>query len=98
MLKSKARYETSHGSKYLQQLCKHFAHKIEATYTETEGQLAFEMGSARLRADDGGLEIVVTGADEEAIARLHNVIDRHLERFAFRESFTRMPWQAAEAV
>ena len=37
MLTSETRFETPNASKYLQQLCKHFGHRVEETHTETEG-------------------------------------------------------------
>lgn len=37
---STARLETANASKYLQQLCKHFAHKVEVRFDETEGHCA----------------------------------------------------------
>ena len=37
-------YQTENGSKYLQQLCKHFGHKIETSYDSEKGWAAFEMG------------------------------------------------------
>ena len=96
MLKSSARLETPNGSKYLQQLCKHFGHKIEVTFTATEGRIVFAMGPAELRADPAGLEVDVTAEDDEGLTRARHVIDSHLERFAFREDFTGMPWRAPE--
>ncbi len=86
------RFETPNGSKYLQQLCKHFGHRIDTSYTETEGTCHFVMGPAFMTADDSGLTVrfELTGPDQADDAR--NVIDRHLERFAFREDFQGMNW------
>lgn len=92
MLKTEARLATAHGSQYLQQLCKHFAHKIEVEFTPTEGRMALPMGPALLKADDSGLWIEVTAPDSEGLIRAKGVIDSHLARFAFREDFEHMPW------
>ena len=48
-------YQTENGSKYLQQLCKHFGHKIETSYDSEKGYAAFEMGTAYMTADSKGL-------------------------------------------
>ena len=85
-------YATPNGSKYLQQLCKHFAHKIEVTHTETEGSCAFSMGKAFLTANEAGLTVRFELVSEEIEADAKHVIDKHLERFAFREGFTHMEW------
>ena len=37
MLCSTGTYATPNGSKYLQQLCKHFAHKAEVTFDSLSG-------------------------------------------------------------
>ncbi|MAM61763.1 DUF2218 domain-containing protein [Maritimibacter sp. UBA3975] len=89
-----AYWKTENGSKYLQQLCKHFAHKLDTTCTPEEGRIDFPFGPVKLRADDGGLWIEVTGEDDETVARAKDVVDRHLARFAFREEFEHMPWAA----
>ena len=93
MLKTEAYRRTEHGSKYLQQLCKHFAHKVEVEFTPTEGKAAMPMGPALMRADADGLWVEVTGADAESLERAKGAIDRHLAKFAFREEFEHMPWQ-----
>nr|WP_283638462.1 DUF2218 domain-containing protein [Marinovum algicola] len=86
-------FETPNASKYLQQLCKHFAHKVPASFDTTRGAIEFPFGEVRLSADDAELRIEIPGSDEDTRERGRNVIDRHLERFAFRESFTHMNWQ-----
>jgi hypothetical protein len=87
-------FDTPNGPKYLQQLCKHFAHKTEARFTETEGRVSFGFGTAHMSADDAGLSVRfdLDAADTEDRARM--VIDKHLARFAFREGFEHMTWQA----
>lgn len=91
---AQATLKTAHGSKYLQQLCKHFGHKIETEFTETLGKITFPFGPATLKADDTSLWIEVTAPDAEGIARAKDVVDRHLVRFAFREEFENMPWES----
>ncbi|WP_438670576.1 DUF2218 domain-containing protein [Pseudogemmobacter sonorensis] len=54
-MQSSARFPTSHGSKYIQQLCKHFAHKVEVSFDEHRGRAALPMGPAELVADAEGL-------------------------------------------
>jgi hypothetical protein len=53
MTNSIARVETERASIYLQQLCKHFAHKIPVTFTPEQGQITFSAGICRLEASDG---------------------------------------------
>ncbi|MGJ8546001.1 MAG: DUF2218 domain-containing protein [Sulfitobacter sp.] len=85
-------YQTTNASKYLQQLCKHFGHKIEVSYDAKNGWAAFEMGTAHLSANDDGLTITCTVQTPAAVSAVHGVIDSHLEKFAFREAFKTMDW------
>ena len=88
-------FQTPHASKYLQQLCKHFAHKIDVDFTETEGTARFNFGPARLTADEVTLTVRFDLQDQAATESAKGVIDKHLERFAFRENFTHMDWSEA---
>ena len=85
MIHSEARVSTTRASRYLGQLCKHFEHRIPATYTGDHGRLEFESGVCLLDAADGTLVLRAEAKDEEQLGRLENVVARHLERFAFRD-------------
>jgi len=88
----KGYYATENASKYMQQLCKHFGHKIEVSCDTENGWAAFEMGTAHMSATDTGLSLTCEVHDPAAIPAVHNVIDRHLEKFAFRETVKTMEW------
>lgn len=85
-------FETPNASKFLQQLCKHFSHKATVTFTPESGRLELPVGLAEMAADANALTIIVTGED---LPRMRMVIDKHLERFAFREEFKHMNWAYA---
>ena len=51
-------------------------------------------GPARFRADESGLDIEVTGADGDALARAKFIVEDHLLRFAFREKPGALTWSA----
>ncbi len=93
-------FATKNASKYLQQLCKHFGHKVEVTFDEHQGSVGLGwvglgMGPATLRAANNTLEIQVTAQDDEGLAHARQIIDSHLKRFAFREKFEAMTWRSA---
>ena len=88
-------YATSKGSKYLQQLCKHFAHKVEARCSDTEGFAALGFGETRFEADLQKLTVKIALNDATAAEPAQQMIDAHLERFAFREDFKSMNWSEA---
>jgi hypothetical protein len=93
-LKTIARVETERASIYLQQLCKHFAHKRPVVFTPTRGEIKFDAGTCRLEATEGVLVLEADGADQEKVDHLQMVIEKHLSRFAFREP-PNMNWQPA---
>jgi hypothetical protein len=85
-------FKTPNGSKYLQQLCKHFAHKIDVEYTPTQANCAFPLGQAVMTADKTGLTVRFELENTDAEPQARNVIDSHLKTFAFRENFVAMDW------
>ena len=88
---------TEHASRYLQQLCKHWAHKFPVEFDPNHGTIDLTMGRAVLDADATTLHIAVTTAEAEAIERLEAVVAEHIKRFAFREELV-FDWkQASEA-
>ncbi|GLS87993.1 hypothetical protein GCM10010873_29670 [Cypionkella aquatica] len=86
-------FQTAKASKYLQQLCKHFAHKIEVSFDENAGQIPFSLGVAEVSATAEALSVRFADVADDKRADAKMVIDKHLERFAFREGFSAMNWQ-----
>lgn len=93
MLRASAQVATASASRYIQQLCKHFAHKIPTTFGTDEGTLTFPLGPVALAADEERLTIAVEAEDAERLAELQDVVARHLVRFAFRETLA-IEWRA----
>lgn len=93
MIKQTGTFNTANASKYLQQLCKHFAHKVEVTYDPTHGEAAMPNGPAVFDATDEMLTITVSGDSAEKLEQMRHVIDIHLKKFAFREEFEAMNWE-----
>ncbi|NUB45801.1 DUF2218 domain-containing protein [Fertoebacter nigrum] len=86
---------TPKAQSYLQQLCKHFGHKIPVDFTPEAGSISFPFGTCRMTADATTLTITVeAGADD--LERMEGVIQSHLERFAFREELV-FDWQRETA-
>lgn len=84
--------QTAAASKYLQQLCKHWSHKAEVFFDETQGSVAFPDGDGvTLEANETTLILTATTGPRGDLARWKDVIEAHLVRFAFREEF-RIDW------
>ncbi len=92
MKKAKAHAVTENASKYLQQLCKHFRHKVPAEYDEYQAKVDFPFGLCLMSADDTKLSIDCETPDEEAFTKMKFVLDDHLERFAWKEKL-KLSWK-----
>ena len=85
-LSSEARVTTESSSRYLQQLCKHWAHKLPVTHDSAHGRIEFSAGLCQLNADGEALTMKVSTNEEASLPVLQDVVERHLKRFAFREA------------
>ena len=85
MQTSRANVATEHASRYLQQLCKHWAHKFPVEFDPSHGVIDLSMGRTVMDADATTLHIVVTTEEADSIERLETVVADHIKRFAFRE-------------
>ncbi|MDG1431007.1 MAG: DUF2218 domain-containing protein [Paracoccaceae bacterium] len=81
-----AEISTAKASGYLQQICKHFSHKIEVEFDTHKGTIAFPFGHAELAAEQDVLTLNAFAGNEDDLEKLKQVLSSHLERFAFRES------------
>lgn len=93
MQQSIARVADERASIHLQQLCKHFAHKLPVTFTPEQGRIEFSIGTCELEADGGVLTMRVEAGDAERLVQLQQVVDKHLVRFAFKAPLT-IEWSA----
>ena len=88
------RAKTASGSKYLQQLCKHWSHKFEVEFSETGGQVRFPSAVAIMGASADALLVTIETDDADSLEQLKESVVRHLDRFAFREAPLPFEWSA----
>lgn len=87
---------TAHASRYLQQLCKHWAHKLEVSFTSEHGTVKLPDGAvAIMDAGSEALDVRIEAGDAETLERMKDVVARHLDRFAFREAPLPFDWKDA---
>ena len=104
--KSTAYVPTENGSRYLQQLCKHWGHNLDVSFTPEEGRVTFPKdgrsgnwpGEAvlHLQARVGELECELRGSVPEQVQALKGVVESHLDRFAFKEAPLAFDWRDYE--
>ncbi|SEG40718.1 hypothetical protein SAMN04489712_10547 [Thermomonospora echinospora] len=90
MIESTARVTTDRPARYIKQLCDHLGRRVTTTVEGDTGHVALPEGAGAcdLRAEDGVLVMTATAPDAEGLARVEDVVGRHLERFGTRESLT----------
>ena len=98
-----ARVSTAQGSKYLQQLCKHWQHNLSVEFDAGQGRVVFPRdargadhpgdGVATMTARDYALTVRIDATSAEQLGGLKGVLERHLDRFAFREAPLGFDWK-----
>jgi len=96
---------TASGSKYLQQLCKHWQHNLAVEFTPEHGTVVFPKdargadypGDGLVTFDAGAeaLAVRIDASSAEQLEGLKGAVARHLDRFAFREAPLAFDWRAA---
>jgi uncharacterized protein len=92
---TKASVPTVNAAKYMQQLCKHWSHKLEVDLSERRGVVKFPASVATFDARADALEVTIEGEEGE-VERMKGVVASHLDRFAFREAPLRFDWSSPE--
>lgn len=100
---STASVPTTKGSRYLQQLCKHWDHNLAVEYTKESGRVTFPReGRGGTWAGDGILTLTarldtldcrIEASEPAQLESLKGVVARHLDRFAFREAPLTFDWR-----
>ena len=85
MVSAHAIVPTAMASRYLMQLCKHFAHKISVDYNAERGRADFPWGICHLTADAGTLTIQCEAPTDEELERVKFVLTDHVQRFGWKE-------------
>ena len=93
---AKASVPTANAAKYLQQLCKHWSHKLEVELSERKGVVRFPAAVVRFDAGDDALLVTIEGEASEEVERMKGVVASHLDRFAFREAPLKFDWSGPE--
>jgi uncharacterized protein len=89
-----ARVPTASASRYLQQLAKHWSHKMPVVFSEQEGTIDFPTGAKlEMRADSETLDVVLNVPEGGDTLRMRQVVAEHLDRFAFREAPLTFDWR-----
>ncbi len=91
---SVARVPARTASRYLQQLAKHWSHKMTVVFSPEEGTIDFPNGARlAMRADADTLDLALTVPADGDVGAMRQVVAAHLDRFAFREAPLTFDWR-----
>jgi uncharacterized protein len=94
---AKASVPTASAAKYVQQLCKHWSHRLEVDLSDRKGVVKFPDAVATLEAGEDALLVTIEGQESGEVERMKGVVASHLDRFAFREAPLKFDWSAPRA-
>jgi hypothetical protein len=93
---------TANASRYLQQLCKHWSHTLRVEFTPLHGTVTFPRNArgsdypadaiVTFDACESALEVRIEASSKAQLEALEGVVQRHLDRFAFREAPLSFGW------
>lgn len=102
MHNSTAIVPTASASRYLQQLCKHWAHNLAVEFDANQGRVTFPKdargadwpadGLFSMAAGDMALTCRIDASSLGQLEGLKGAVERHLNRFAFREGELVFEW------
>ena len=100
---STAMVPTKSGSKYLQQLCKHWSHNLTVDFTPEQGTVIFprdargadwpDQAVVTMVGHPDTLECRIDASCDAQLQGLKGALARHLDRFAFREAPLPFDWR-----
>lgn len=98
-----ARVATPHASKYLQQLCKHWEHNLPVRFDAAHGEITFAKNArgadwpadalVTLDAEADALLLAINASAAGQRDGLKGALERHVDRFAFREAPLQYDWK-----
>ena len=91
MLVSTAVVTTDAPARYAKQLLSHLGHKVQLEPLDDEpdgGRLVFAYGTGTIRVPCGPAAARCRRRDEDSLARVQDVLARHLERFGARRELS----------
>ena len=102
---SSAEVPTGSASRYLQQLCKHWAHNLDVEFDAAQGKVRFPKDNrggnwpddaiVTFTAQPQSLCCRIDASAEGQLEGLKGAVARHLDRFAFREAPLSFEWHDA---
>ena len=92
-----AKVPTANAAKYMQQLCKHWSHRLQVDLSDEKGVVKFPDAVVVFEARPDDLLATIDAQEKETVERMKGVVASHLDRFAFREAPLKFDWSEPDA-
>lgn len=99
---TEANVPTALASKYLQQVCKHWAHNLDVTFDSEKGRIIFpkdargadwpDKAIVNFEVKPNHLRCQIIASARGQLEGLKGAVERHIDRFAFREGALSYDW------
>lgn len=95
-MQSIANVPINRPARYAKQLANHLSHKA-SSFSHSDGtwNVTFDFGEGTLVAYDSHIEMKATSSDADSLARMQDVLERHLRKFAAQEGHLTIEWVAS---
>jgi len=80
--------------RYMNRLAKHFEHRVPVRRHERSASVAFPGAPCTMQASDTHLDIRIDADDSATLARIQEVVTKHLKQVASQETFD-VEWSSA---
>ena len=76
---------TVDAGRFIRRLCKHFTHRVPASWDDKKGLIEFAMGRCILQATDDSLSLRCEAANDDDLLEIMQTMKSHFERFAEKD-------------
>jgi len=73
--------------RYMTRLARHFEHRVTVERHERSARVAFPNAPCSMQASDTHLDVHIEASDTATLARIQEVVTKHLRQVASQESF-----------
>jgi hypothetical protein len=84
-MEKKGVVKTATGDRYIHKLCKHFTHRVPATWSGNEGLVEFDMGVCRMAATEAELSFICVAENDHDLNEILDTVKGHFDRFAVKD-------------
>ena len=96
ILTARAEVATADAARYAKQLVAHLGRKVEFTTEGGTSSARFGDATGRVLVAEGVLTLLAEAPDRDSLARVQDILGRHLERFGRRRELV-VDWHAQPA-